>query len=245
MEADLPRRRRRIALAVLATVIGGLLTLAIATFAVDAWAPTPSPAAAPDGLGASLAFGAMACLAVVALAVLMVHRYLRLLVHAATHDHLTGALNRQALDAAGGHALASAQRSGAPLSLILVDVDGLKHVNDTYGHNAGDAALRAVMRAARATTRRTDLVCRWGGDEFVVVLPSCPLQQARGIAAGMSTGVRSARTGWSGLAAPISISTGVAAWSPGDGLPDLIERADAAMYASRRTDRARQPPRDR
>jgi diguanylate cyclase (GGDEF)-like protein len=243
MEAGLPRGRRRIALAALATVIGGLLTLAIVTVAVDA--PAPSRAAGPDGLGASLVLGAVACLAVVALAVLMVHRYLSLLVHAATHDHLTGALNRQALDAAGEHALASAQRSGAPLSLILVDVDGLKHVNDTYGHNAGDAALRAVMRAARATTRRTDLVCRWGGDEFVVMLPSCPLQQAKGIAAGMSTGVRSARTGRSGLVAPISISTGVAAWSPGDGLDDLIGRADAAMYASRRTDRARQPPRDR
>ena len=169
--------------------------------------PTPTDLGT---FGFSLAFGAMSCVAIVALAVIVINRYHRSLVRAATRDHVTGAYNRQAFEAMAADAISSRTRSEQPLSVVLFDLDDFKHYNDTHGHNAGDAALREVARVATTVVRRSDVVSRWGGDEFVLLLPACDATAAARIAADLAAAVLSDDPGAAGMPAGISISTGVA-----------------------------------
>jgi diguanylate cyclase (GGDEF)-like protein len=124
------------------------------------------------------------------------------------------------------------------LSLLLIDVDGLKGINDRRGHRAGDAALVRVAAALRRTARQTDLTARWGGDEFALLAPD-----TRG-AAALRLGERicalvseTARTDGE----PMTVSVGVATMdgAPDDGALQLRERADAALYAAKRQGRNR------
>jgi len=142
---------------------------------------------------------------------------------AALTDPLTGAGNRRAMESAGRAALASSARTGAPLSVVVMDLDGLKTLNDTRGHAAGDQALAALAGGLRATLRDTDQLFRVGGDEFVALLPLAP---AAAVAELMQ---RAQRSG-----AP-SFSWGVAS-APGDGteLASLVHTADGRLYAARR-----------
>jgi diguanylate cyclase (GGDEF)-like protein len=135
-------------------------------------------------------------------------------------DSLTGLGNRRALDADLARVSAGAIRHGHPLTVALVDLDGLKLVNDHFGHAAGDAALRAMADALNASLRGADRAYRSGGDEFVLLLPDTVVTgpeflQARMAAAG----------------AP-ACSVGVATF-PADPIEQLVELADARMYASR------------
>jgi diguanylate cyclase (GGDEF)-like protein len=156
--------------------------------------------------------------------------YLRVLEQSCT-DFLTGLPNRRGLERALTRELALAERSGQPLSLVLFDLDAFKRVNDTFGHAAGDKALRLVARLAREKLRRSDWVGRWGGEEFVVVLPGTSLLAAEAIAQRLREGVRALEP------APgcrLSISLGVAAYRPGEGAAGLLERADALHYRAKR-----------
>ena len=122
--------------------------------------------------------------------------------------------------------------------MVLFDLDDFKRYNDTHGHNAGDAALREVARVAAGVVRRSDVVGRWGGDEFVLLLPGCELGTATRIARDLAAAVRADEPNPAGMPAGISISTGVAELRDTDRLADLVARADDAMYRSRRADRA-------
>jgi diguanylate cyclase (GGDEF)-like protein len=181
----------------------------------------------------------MSCLAIVALAVIVINRYHRRLVRAATRDHVTGAHNRQAFEAMATDAIGLARRAGQPLAVVLFDLDDFKRYNDTHGHNAGDAALREVARVAAQVVRRSDVVGRWGGDEFVLLLPGCDGRTAARIAGDLATAVRADDPDAAGMPAGISVSTGVAELRETDRLADLVARADDAMYRTRRADRAR------
>jgi diguanylate cyclase (GGDEF)-like protein len=180
----------------------------------------------------------MSCGAIVALAVIVINRYHRTLMRAATRDHVTGAHNRQSFEGMAGDAIVAARRAGQPLALLLFDLDDFKRYNDTYGHNAGDAALREVARVATEVVRRSDVVGRWGGDEFVLLLPGCDERAATRIAGDVASAVRADDPHEAGMPAGISISTGVAALRATDRLADLVARADHAMYHSRRAVRA-------
>ena len=142
---------------------------------------------------------------------------------AALTDPLTGAGNRRAMEAAGRAALASASRTGSPLSVVVIDLDGLKTLNDTRGHAAGDGALASLAARMRSALRDTDQLFRIGGDEFVALLP---LAAAASVAELMQ---RAQRSG-----AP-SFSWGVAS-APADGfeLAALVHTADSRLYAARR-----------
>lgn len=150
-------------------------------------------------------------------------------------DPLTEALNRHAL-----HAVIEAQRrsSGAEGSVAVVDMDSLKQINDTYGHAAGDAAIRAVARAIRALVRADDLVFRWGGDEFLLLLFGLGEDDARYRLAGINAALCGTRL--PGVPAPIdvSVSVGVAPILRGVGLDKAIEAADSAMYRRKHARRA-------
>ncbi len=164
-----------------------------------------------------------------------------LLSQRAATDALTGLSNRRALDARLTEELARAARYGTPLSLLAIDVDGLKAINDRAGHQAGDAALRAVGRALRASCRRTDLAARTGGDEFAVLAPMTRAAEALELANRFRRTLAEVST-------TPTISVGVAdlalAGSPGA----LPAAADRALYRAKSSGRDRavlaEPPGD-
>jgi diguanylate cyclase (GGDEF)-like protein len=100
--------------------------------------------------------------------------YIKALKRSATTDPLTGLFNRRMLMPVIQRELERTKRDGAPFCLLFIDVNKFKNVNDTFGHDAGDAVLRAIAGVLLSVLRKVDFVCRWGGDEFVVVLPSMP-----------------------------------------------------------------------
>jgi len=144
----------------------------------------------------------------------------------AEHDGLTGLLNREGMH----ERVRRLQDAGCPYALVLLDLDGFKAVNDTYGHAAGDDVLRQVGERLREAVRRGDAVARLGGDEFVVVLAG-----ARDERRARSRGeeVRAACVGEVGDLA-LDASAGVALAGPDEQVADVLERADARMYAVKR-----------
>ena len=153
----------------------------------------------------------------------------------ATRDSLTGLANRRLFDESLHRELARSQRLGSPLSLLVLDVDHFKQVNDTYGHQTGDAILRQVANAIVANTKNFDVTARYGGDEFVVLLPGCGRDDAMGVAERVRSGIAQ-QVG----EAPVTISAGVA--TTPDNANDaerLMAAADAALYEAKRTGRDR------
>lgn len=159
------------------------------------------------------------------------------LAHQATHDGLTGLLNRAALHDYLSHALARAARSGEKLTVAFLDLDGFKGINDTMGHRRGDEVLAEFARRLRAGQRQGDIVARMGGDEFAVVLHSSGLSGAKSAAARIARLVAEP-IDLGGEIARVGVSIGVACF-PAHAANDakLLERADSAMYKAKRTHR--------
>ncbi len=146
-------------------------------------------------------------------------------------DPLTGAANRRAWDLAVVEALAEHRRRGASLSVLLLDIDNFKLVNDTAGHDGGDAVLRAAVTAWRQVTRTADTLARLGGDEFGLLLPGCDHAAALRLGEQMLTDVR--------RAAEVTCSVGVATVNPGAEAGLLMVTADAQLYAAKDAGRGR------
>lgn len=144
-------------------------------------------------------------------------------------DPLTGLLNRRAFTERLHDEVARAARYGTPLSLLLLDLDGLKTLNDRAGHQAGDAALQTLARCLRSGSRSADLSARWGGDEFVVLAPETRPSEAQELADRIRASVASSPVG-------ITVSIGVATAEPvGAGAAVALESAaDAAVYEAKR-----------
>lgn len=157
----------------------------------------------------------------------------------ATRDGLTGLLNRTEFMRQAAAEWRSERRSGTQGSLILADLDFFKDVNDTYGHPAGDYALQTFAATCRGVVRSTDLVGRYGGEEFVIFLPDVPPSRAEQIAGQISTRLREMATP-NGMPFP-TVSYGIAAASAADGagLDEVIDRADQALYAAKSSGRDR------
>jgi len=156
-------------------------------------------------------------------------------------DTLTQVLNRGRFLEAFGRDFARAVRSGEPITLLMLDLDDFRQLNDTHGHPVGDAVLQAVGRALREALRPGDPIGRWGSEEFVVGLDLCPLDAAREVAERL----RAAIDGLV-LATPssrvlrTSASVGLATWSGrGESLEVLVRRADLAMHAAKKAGRNR------
>ncbi len=155
----------------------------------------------------------------------------------AHHDPLTGLLNRRGFDDHMAALVASARRRQVPLSLLLLDADHFKRVNDRHGHGTGDAVLQAIGTTLRQRLREVDLVARIGGEEFVAVLADTGSLGACHVAEALVEAVRHAPMPGVGH---VSISCGVATMQlPGESVDALLERADAAMYAAKRGGRDR------
>lgn len=158
----------------------------------------------------------------------------------ATVDALTGLLNRGALQKILESEHAQSQRSGQPYTLLLLDVDCFKMVNDTYGHSAGDTALAAVASIAERSLREGDWVARWGGDEFLCLLTDADDEKGAVIAERLRAQVAERAIVCDGRHIPISISVGLAHYpQAGDKLETVLTAADAALYGAKRRGRNR------
>jgi len=162
------------------------------------------------------------------------------LVSHATRDALTGLLNRRELDARTATAIAHAQRYDRPLSCAMVDVDHFKAVNDQYGHAAGDAVLCEVAARLRETCRETDTVGRYGGEEFIVLLPETSAQEAMVAADRVRSAFHGAAFTAGGVDLQLTASIGVATWAPSMSVPaTLYSAADRALYQAKEGGRDR------
>ena len=151
-------------------------------------------------------------------------------------DDLTGVANRRHLVQRLTEECARSERSGKPFALLVIDLDGFKTINDTYGHAAGDACLQHFTLMAQTRLRPGDLLARTGGDEFCIVLPSSSLREGITIARRVLDVCRRDAEGCVGGDIPIAVSIGVAQWTSETGrLPEsLIAAADEALYAAKK-----------
>jgi len=153
-------------------------------------------------------------------------------------DGLTGCFNRTYALEAIEIELRRSRRGARPTSLIMFDLDRFKEVNDRYGHLCGDHVLAAVGRLMREVLRGSDVTCRYGGDEFLVLLPETPIEGARRVAEGLRRDVAALAFDWNGEAVQVTGSFGVSAAPPGAGsTQELVARADAALYQAKSTGR--------
>jgi diguanylate cyclase (GGDEF)-like protein/PAS domain S-box-containing protein len=144
-------------------------------------------------------------------------------------DDLTGLANRRVWDLELPREVARARRHGSPLSVAMIDLDGLKEINDTKGHQAGSNAIKTASAAWSDALRESDLLARFGGDEFAVLMPDCALDDARRAAERLRAAVGPEPTA----------SIGVAQWDGAEDGASLVERADEALYEAKRAGRNR------
>lgn len=161
--------------------------------------------------------------------------------HQSISDPLTGLHNRRFMQESLNRELLRARRSGRPVGLCMVDIDHFKRFNDVHGHDAGDAVLLEVGRLLRESVRASDIVCRYGGEEFTIILPESRLDATVERADALLRACRALRVPHLGrVLDPVTISIGVAEY-PGhaDDVEALLRRADAALYAAKQDGRDR------
>ncbi len=159
----------------------------------------------------------------------------------AVQDDLTGVANRRAIIAALERDMAQAVRKDKPLALLMIDVDHFKQVNDRWGHPAGDAVLRSVVEVLRQRVRAQDMVGRYGGEEFLVVLPGIDLEGARLLAQQLCAAVQAAPCIWGHESIFVTVSIGVLGGrlQPQDHWSLLLQAADQALYRAKANGRNR------
>lgn len=160
----------------------------------------------------------------------------------ATTDSLTGLKNRRALDAALEFSINLRSRSRTspkPLSVALFDVDHFKEINDTQGHLRGDEVLQRVVQVIKRRIRKSDLPCRWGGEEFIVLFDDCDVAHAASIADSIRSAVQETPISDPDDGMRITISAGVAEFADGDDVDSLIMRADQSLYRAKNSGRNR------
>jgi diguanylate cyclase (GGDEF)-like protein len=169
---------------------------------------------------------------------LLIGRYDDRLLLAALTDPLTGLPNRRRFTEALAAEIARSRRYGASLSVLLIDVDQFKRVNDRHGHAAGDTALSQVAASLRSTCRQTDLPARYGGDEFALLLPETAGDRGQLLAGRLATSLRAAPP-YAVNAPALTLSIGVAELAQGDDPGTLLKRADEALYQAKAAGRDR------
>lgn len=156
---------------------------------------------------------------------------------ASLHDALTGLGNRRLLMDRLQQETERANRKGTPYVLGILDVDHFKSVNDRFGHEAGDTALCAIARAIEAGLREYDVCGRWGGEEFLIMLPETPLDCALQVAQRVRQGIKNIRFDFTD--GHISASFGLSVYRPGERFFDTLNRADAALSQAKSAGRDR------
>jgi len=152
-------------------------------------------------------------------------------------DSLTGLSNRRAFDDELKRRLSEWERKRIPCTLVLLDIDFFKKFNDAHGHQIGDEVLRQVAKVLKASSRESDIPCRYGGEEFAVILPTTDAASARVVAERIRTAVEESTTACEGKSLKVTCSIGMSQFESSDDMGRLIRRADEALYASKKAGR--------
>jgi len=166
---------------------------------------------------------------------------LKILKEEAQTDALTHLFNSRYFHRALSREIERTSRTGQPTTLILLDLDHFKKVNDTYGHLAGDKVLQSVAEILQTSLRKLDIPCRYGGEEFAILLPSTPLLVAVQAAERVRQQIESARIRWDGIDILITASLGLGTYSVDSKVtaPAFLEQVDKCLYESKRRGRNR------
>ncbi|VEE14833.1 sensor domain-containing diguanylate cyclase [Ectopseudomonas mendocina] len=195
------------------------------------------------GIRHSLYLNLLICLLVTAMVLtlvsLVIRRYQQRIAALATTDSLTNLPNRRGFELHVEQALQEAQRDSSPLCAVMLDLDNFKQINDRHGHLAGDEVLRSFAERLRAALRQSDILCRWGGEEFILLLKNTDRHAAHELAEKLRQHCADQRYPMGGEALQVTVSLGLSQWQPGEALHDLLGRTDRALY------RAKQAGRDR
>ena len=151
-------------------------------------------------------------------------------------DTLTGLSNRRVADIRLAAEAARSERYGHPLTVVALDLDNFKQINDTHGHLAGDEVLKEFGRRLEAATRKSDMVARMGGDEFLVLLPECTGDRVEMLLGRL----RPMEADYAGTKIPIHFCAGWVAYEKGESTEQFLERADRILYAEKRSGKARE-----
>ena len=229
-----------------------LMTLPLLIAGLNAGGRALRTALKPDALALEIAANstlnvgtAMAVVGVIALLhatlmALVVARLIQQLQWRARHDGLTGLLNRRAMQETIDQQLTRSRRVGDTFAVVMLDIDHFKAINDHHGHATGDQALKHAASVLQTSVREVDRVGRFGGEEFIVLLPGVGLSQAATVAEVLRERLVAQRMEREGGALSISASFGVAEWSgPGEEPSRLLMRADQALYQAKRAGRNR------
>jgi diguanylate cyclase (GGDEF)-like protein len=214
-----------------------------------------APIWAFDVSGQALQLGMAAFILI--LLTLMSHRYSRLrskvrtqkhdlretmtqVEHIVTHDTLTGLFNRRYMVDVIQRELSRTERSGVGLGLVLIDLDHFKRINDTYGHQVGDEVLQAFAEIAQSALRETDVIGRWGGEEFIILMPDTePAERAIIGLKRLRDTLADAIVSESRPDLRVDFSAGIAVPMTDETLDGVVERADRALYSAKQQGRAR------
>ncbi len=194
-----------------------------------------------SGLRNTLYLNLLICLLVTTVVLVLVIRLMRRYQHSiaalATTDSLTGLPNRRGFELLAGQALQEARRERKPLVALLLDLDHFKMLNDTYGHQAGDQVLQGFAQNLRDGLRQADIICRWGGEEFIILLKDTSSATAHQLAEKVRNEVAAQRYPFKGVNLHVTTSIGLAEMHPEDALDSLIGRADRGLYRAKQSGR--------
>ena len=184
--------------------------------------------------------GLMPVVGTIAFLLMCTERSQREIERTARTDHLTGIYNRGAIEGLAGRMISASIRHGTPMSLMVVDIDHFKRINDELGHAAGDKALLATVQMMQTLVRSCDLLGRLGGEEFVVLMPDTDAVQARQAAERMRNEVELRPVTFFGTFRSLTVSIGVSEYRVEDGdFNHLLQRADRALYQAKHNGRNR------
>jgi diguanylate cyclase (GGDEF)-like protein len=176
---------------------------------------------------------------VISLVSLVVRRYQRRISALATTDLLTGLPNRRGFDLLANQAVQEARRNPSPLCALMLDLDNFKQLNDIQGHMAGDEVLRHFDRYLLNSMSQSDIICRWGGEEFILLLKDTSLEKARELGEKIRKKAEQSSIPFDGTHLQITTSIGLAQLHANESLDQLINRADRALYRAKQSGRNR------
>jgi diguanylate cyclase (GGDEF)-like protein len=187
----------------------------------------------------NLLISLLVSLVVLSLVNLSMRRYQRRISALATTDVLTALPNRRGFDLLASQALHEANRNNSPLNALLIDIDHFKNLNDTYGHLAGDEVLRGFARSLSHSVRQSDIICRWGGEEFIILFKDTDSSKAQQLAEKIRAQAELNHYPFAGVNLRATISLGLTELQSDDSLDTLIGRADRALYRAKESGRNR------
>ncbi len=194
-----------------------------------------------DTLLINLAIGAGVLLIVLAALLLAMRRYHKHMEQSAATDQLTTLLNRQAFEFIFRQSLLDSERSRQPLCVVLIDIDFFKKINDKQGHQVGDHVLKEIAMISKRSLRESDVICRWGGEEFLILLKNCTLEKATSIAETLRGTIAandfSRTTSLAKTRLAVTVSMGVAQFKDEDSEDSVFERADVALRQAKESGR--------